>query len=92
MQITKFKFRTGVFFPIFSRTSVLPVGPLIPLFWTSNGICPGFQCQSASLACMLHGVFCFFKMIALKFPLWKGVFSATDCFVTYIIHKVLVFI
>ena len=30
------------------RTSVIFVGPLIPLFWTSGDICPGFQRQSGS--------------------------------------------
>ena len=33
----------------FWRTSVLFVGPLIPLFWTSSDICPGFQRQSPHL-------------------------------------------
>ena len=33
------------FFKIFCRTQVLFVGPLIPLFWTSGDICPGFQSQ-----------------------------------------------
>ena len=28
-----------------SRTQVLFVGPLIPLFWTSGDVCPGFQSQ-----------------------------------------------
>ena len=28
-------------------------GPLIPLFWTSGDICPGFQSQGRSLACVL---------------------------------------
>ena len=31
------------------RTSVLFVGPLIPLLWTSGDICPGFQSQGGSL-------------------------------------------
>ena len=30
----------------FWRTQVLFVGPLIPLFWTSGDICPGFLCDS----------------------------------------------
>ena len=34
-----------VFFKIFCRTQVLFVGPLIPLFWTSGDVCPGFQSQ-----------------------------------------------
>ena len=36
------------FFKIFKnicRTHVLFVGPLIPLFWTSDDVCPGFQSQ-----------------------------------------------
>ena len=37
----------------FWRTSILFVGPLIPLFWTSGVICPGFQSQGRFLACML---------------------------------------
>ena len=40
------------FFLNFWRTHVLFVGPLIPLFWTSGDICPGFQSQGG-LACML---------------------------------------
>ena len=42
----------NVFFKIFWRTHVLFVGPLIPLFWTSGNVCPGFQSQGGSLACM----------------------------------------
>ena len=41
------------FFQNFWRTWVLFVGPLIPLFWTSGDIYPGFQSQVGSLACML---------------------------------------
>ena len=33
------------FFLNFCRTHVLFAGPLIPLFWTSGDICPGFQSQ-----------------------------------------------
>ena len=33
------------FFKNFCRTQVLFVGPLIPLFWTSGDVCPGFQSQ-----------------------------------------------
>ena len=29
------------------------LGPLIPLFWTSGDICPGFQSKGGSLACFL---------------------------------------
>ena len=32
------------FIKIIWRTSVLFVGSLIPLFWTSGDVCPGFQC------------------------------------------------
>ena len=32
-----------LFFINFCRTSVLFMGPLIPLFWTSGEVCPGFQ-------------------------------------------------
>ena len=41
-----------LFFLKFWRTHVLFVGPLIPLFWTSGDVCPGFQSQGG-LACML---------------------------------------
>ena len=34
-----------IFLKIFCRTQVLFVGPLIPLFWTSGEVCPGFQSQ-----------------------------------------------
>ena len=37
----------------FWRTWVLFVGPLIPLFWTSSDISPGFQSQGGSIACVL---------------------------------------
>ena len=37
----------------FWRTQVLFVGPLIPLFWTSGDICPGFQRLGGYLTCML---------------------------------------
>ena len=33
------------FLKIFCRTHVLFAGPLIPLFWTSGDVCPGFQSQ-----------------------------------------------
>ena len=56
MHMAKFKFSTGVFFPNFLWTSVLSVAPLIPLFWTSGDICPGFQCQGASPC--LHASWC----------------------------------
>ena len=36
-----------------TKLKVLFVGPLIPLFWTSGDVCPGFQSQSGSLACFL---------------------------------------
>ena len=36
-------------FKIFWRTSVLFVGPLIPLLWTSGDICPRFESQGGSL-------------------------------------------
>ena len=32
------------------------MGPLIPLFWTSGNVCPGFQHQGGSLACFLAWV------------------------------------
>ena len=35
------------------RTCIFFVGALIPLFWTSNDICPGFQSHSGSLVCFL---------------------------------------
>ena len=34
---------------IFGGHEVLFVGPLIPLFWTSGDVCPGFQSQGGSL-------------------------------------------
>ena len=33
---------------------ILFVGPLIPLFWISGDIHPGFQSQGGSLTCILH--------------------------------------
>ena len=36
----------------FWRTQVLFVGPLIPLFWTSGDVCPGFQNQVGSHFCV----------------------------------------
>ena len=42
---------TPYFFKHFSRTWVLFEGPLIPLFWTSGDVCPGFQSQGGFLAC-----------------------------------------
>ena len=36
------------FFRNFWRTSVVFVGPVIPLFWTSGDVCPGFQNQGGS--------------------------------------------
>ena len=41
------------FFFNFCRTRVLFVGPLIPLFRTSSDVCPGFESQGGSLACVL---------------------------------------
>ena len=35
------------------RTSVLFVGPLIPLFWTSGNVCPGYKSQDGTLVCAL---------------------------------------
>ena len=29
------------------------MGPLIPLFWTSGDVCPGFQSQGGSFVCFL---------------------------------------
>ena len=43
----------GCVFKRFGGTHVLFVGSLMPLFWTSGDICPGFQNQAESLACML---------------------------------------
>ena len=40
------------FFVNFWRTSVIFVGLLIPLFWTSGDIWPGFQSQGGCLICM----------------------------------------
>ena len=37
----------------FLRTSVLFVGPLIPLFWPSGDVCLGFQSKSRSPTCVL---------------------------------------
>ena len=42
-----------IFFFNFCRTRVLFVGPLIPLFWTSGDVCPGFQSQGGFLTCTL---------------------------------------
>ena len=42
---------------LFYRTSVFSVAPLIPLFWTSGNVCPGFQRQGPrvdpSLVCFV---------------------------------------
>ena len=45
------------------------MGPLIPLFWTSGDVYPGFQSQGGSLACFL-------ACVILKFT--SGVIPA-DC-------------
>ena len=42
-----------LFFLFFWRTSVLFVGPLIQLFWSSGDIFRGFRSQDGSLACIL---------------------------------------
>ena len=34
------------------------MGPLIPLFWTSGYVCPGFQRQGISLICVLRHIWC----------------------------------
>ena len=52
MQVCKFV-PLELFLKNFWRTWVLFVGPLIPLFWTSGDVCPGFQSQGGSLVCML---------------------------------------
>ena len=43
--------RIGWYF--FWRTQVLFLGPLMPLFWTSGDVYPGFETQGGSLACVL---------------------------------------
>ena len=50
----KLFFSDPTFFFNFWRTWVLFVGSLIPLFWTSSDVSPGFQSQGGSLA----GVLC----------------------------------
>ena len=47
MKLAKLFFKKKIW-----RTHVLFVGPLTPLFWTSGGVCPGFQSQGG-LTCML---------------------------------------
>ena len=37
---------TGMHFFLIWRTQVLFVGPVIPMFWTSNDVSSGFQSQS----------------------------------------------
>ena len=49
----KYEGHQNFFFFNFCRTQVLFVGPLIPLFWTSGDVCPGFQSQGGFLACTL---------------------------------------
>ena len=44
------------FLKFFKRTSVLFVGPLIPLLWTSGDVCLGFQSQGESPC--LHALSC----------------------------------
>ena len=46
-------YANGLKFLCFWRTQILFVGPLMPLFWTSGDVCPGFQSQGGSLACVL---------------------------------------
>ena len=46
-----------LFFFLICRTRVLFGGPLIPLFWTSGDVCPGFQSQGGFLTCMLSSKF-----------------------------------
>ena len=46
----KVTYQENLFF--FLENISLFVGPLIPLFWTSGDICPGFQSQGGSLACL----------------------------------------
>ena len=57
------------FLKFFWRTSVLFVGRLIPLFWTSGDVCFGFHSQGGSLC--LHALFmwtvCRERNIYLKF-------------------------
>ena len=47
-----FKSRSLLFLKKIFVGQVLLVGPLIPLFWTSGDVSPGFQSQGRSLACM----------------------------------------
>ena len=53
-----------IFYFNFWRTQVHFVGPLIPLFWTSGDVCPGFHSQGGSL-------FAFFLGSAFS-PVWSS--------------------
>ena len=45
LEFYNFSTQMKSFLEIFWRTSAIFVEPLIPLFWTSGDICPGFQSQ-----------------------------------------------
>ena len=47
------------------------VGPLIPLFWTSGDVCPGFQSQGRFLTCTLFACMLFLRFTSGATP--------TDC-------------
>ena len=67
------------FFINFWRTSILFVGQLIPLFWTSGEVCAGFQSLGGSLVCVVacvppadkrgqHGSWAFLSMYLKTCP------------------------
>ena len=59
------------------RISVLLVGSLTPLFWTSGDVCPAFHSQGGSIACLLRRLIvqahagCFFTR-KYSTACWKG--------------------
>ena len=63
------------------RTSVLFVGPLIPLFWTSGDVYPGFQSQSG-YPC-LHA----FLPVCNKIPRFTSAATPADLFVARIVPE-----
>ena len=49
------------------------MGPLIPLFWTSGDVFPGFQSQGGSLACVLVTYSAIHKAVNPRTCMFRGV-------------------
>ena len=76
------------FFKSLWSTSVLFVGPLMPVFWTSGHVSSWFQSQSGSLVCVLH---CLHAMDSLDSPLvqhllmsWQSAWQPSLFWSTYL--------